>query len=64
LSDVVTPKALFMSTNIVAIDTAATKFFNQIEKMPVESVKHISRSAALHLGTMDLSKLKVKKINI
>jgi uncharacterized protein (DUF362 family) len=64
LSDVVNPKALFMSTDIVAVDTAATKFFNQIEKMPLESVKHIANAAELNLGTMDLDKLKVKKINI
>jgi len=64
LSDVVTPKALFMSSDIVAVDTAATNFFNQIEKMPLESVKHIANAEELHLGTMDLSKLKVKKIKI
>lgn len=63
-SDVVTPKALFVSTDIVAVDTAATKFFNQIEKMPLESVKHISNGARLKIGTMNIEKLKVKKINI
>jgi uncharacterized protein (DUF362 family) len=63
-ADVVTPKAMFVSTDIVAADTAATKFFNQIERMPLESVKHISKAAELKVGTMDLSKLKVKKINI
>lgn len=63
-ADVVTPKAMFVSTDIVAVDTAATKFFNQIERMPLESVKHISKAAELKVGTMDLSKLKVKKINI
>ena len=63
-ADVVNPKALFVSTDIVAVDTAATKFFNQIEKMPLESVSHISNGAQLNLGTMDLTKLKVKRINI
>ena len=29
-ADVVNPKALFISSDIVAVDTAATKFFNQI----------------------------------
>lgn len=64
LSDVVTPKAMFVSTDIVAVDTAATNFFNQIENMPIESVKFIARAADLKIGTMDLSKLKVKKIKI
>jgi len=64
LSDVVNPKAMFVSTDIVAVDTAATNFFNQIEKMPLESVKFIARAADLKIGTMDLSKLKVKKIKI
>jgi len=63
-ADVVTPKAMFVSTDIVAVDTAATKFFSQIESMPLESVKHISKAAQMKVGTMDLSKLKVKKINI
>jgi len=63
-TDVVLAKAMFVSTDIVAVDTAATKFFNQIEKMPLESVKHISKAAEMKVGTMDLNKLKVKKINI
>ena len=63
-ADVVNPKALFVSTDIVAIDTAATKFFNQIVSMPLENVKHISRAAELNLGTMDINKLRVKRINI
>jgi len=63
-TDVVLAKAMFVSTDIVAVDTAATKFFNQIEKMPLESVKHISKAAEMKVGTMDLDKLKVKKINI
>lgn len=64
LSDVVKPKALFVSTDIVAVDTAATKFFNQIETMPLESVKSISNGAKLKLGTMDIEKINVKRINI
>lgn len=63
-ADVVTPKALFISSDIVAVDTAATKFFNQIERMPLESVKHIHNAANLHLGTMDIDKLNVKRINL
>jgi len=64
LSDVVKPKALFISGDIVAVDTAATKFFNQIENMPLESVKHIQNAANLKLGTMDIDKLNVKRIKL
>jgi uncharacterized protein (DUF362 family) len=63
-SDVVKAKALFMSRDIVAVDTAAIKFFNQIEKMPIESVKHIKHAEDLKLGTMDIEKLNVRRINI
>jgi uncharacterized protein (DUF362 family) len=63
-ADLATPKALFVSADIVAVDTAATKFFGQLQTMPLENVKHIANAAELHLGTMDLSKLKVKRINL
>lgn len=63
-SDVATPKAMFVSSNIVAVDTAATKFFGQLENMPLESVKHIAMAQDHGLGSMDLSKLKVKKIQL
>ena len=63
-SDVANSKALFVSSDIVAVDTAATKFFGQLVNMPLESVKHIALAQDLNLGTMDLSKLKVKKINL
>ncbi|HET9570285.1 MAG TPA: DUF362 domain-containing protein [Bacteroidales bacterium] len=64
LSDVANAKAMFVSSNIVAVDTAATKFFGQLVTMPLESVKHIAYAQDLNLGTMDLSKLKVKKIQL
>lgn len=64
LSDVALAKAMFVSADIVAVDTAATKFFGQLETMPLESVKHIVLAQDHKLGTMDLSKLKVKKIQL
>lgn len=63
-ADVVTTKSLFMSTNIVAVDTAATKFFNQIESMPLEVVGHLAKGEELKVGTMDIDSLKVKRIKI
>ena len=64
LTDVANPKAMFLSSDIVAVDTAATKFFNQLESMPLESVKHIKNAEDLKLGTMNIESLKVKRISI
>jgi len=63
-TDVVPAKALFMSQDIVAVDTAATKFFNQIRNMPLEDVKHIALGQEFKLGTMQLDNLNVKRIKM
>ena len=62
--DVVLAKGLFVSPDIVAVDTAATKFFNQIREMPMESVGHLANGQALNIGTTDLDKLNVKRIKL
>lgn len=64
MADVVTAKGLFISTDIIAVDTAATKFFSQASAMSLESVEHIGKGEALGLGTTQLDKLKVKRIKI
>jgi len=64
MGDVALAKAMFVSADIVAVDTAATKFFGQIEEMPFESVQHIRHGESLNLGTTHLEKLNVKKISI
>lgn len=63
-ADVVLTKSLFMSPDIVAVDTAATKFFNQIEQMPLEVVGHLAKGEELQVGTMDINSLKVKRIKL
>ena len=63
-ADVVCPKGLFVSTDIVAVDTAATKFFNQIENMPLEVVGHLAKGEELKVGTMDIDSLNVKRIKM
>ncbi len=63
-SDVVLTKGLFVSQDIVAVDTAAAKFFNQVRSMPLESVSHLANGQALGIGTMDLDKLNIKRIKI
>ena len=63
-SDVVLTKGLFVSQDIVAVDTAAAKFFNQVRTMPLESVKHLANGQALKIGTMDLDTLNIKRIKL
>lgn len=64
LEDAFLSKALFMSQDMVAVDTAATKFFNQNWPMPLDHVKHIEHGQDLKLGTMDIDKLNVKRIKL
>ncbi|MDU1892448.1 MAG: DUF362 domain-containing protein [Dysgonomonas sp.] len=63
-ADVVNPKGLFISQDIVAVDTAATKFFGQVRDMPLDHVKHLANGQALKLGTMDIDKLNIKRIKL
>jgi len=63
-SDVVNPKGLFISQDIVAVDTAATQFFSQIREMPLDHVGHLAKGQALKLGTMNLDKINIKRIKI
>lgn len=64
VNDAVLTKAIFMSTDIVAVDTVAVKFFNQVRDMPIDEVKHIALGQKLGLGTMDLNSLNVKRIKL
>jgi len=63
-SDAVLTKGLFISTDIVAVDTASATFFNQIREMPLDTVGHLANGQALKLGTMDLEKLNIKRIKM
>ncbi len=59
-SDVLISKSLLVSSDIVAIDAAAAKIFG----MDPKSVPYIRYADAEGLGTMDLSKLNIKRIKI
>ncbi|WP_106827992.1 DUF362 domain-containing protein [Parabacteroides pacaensis] len=63
-ADVSMLKTLIVSPNIVAADTAAVRFFNQVEKMDIAAVGHLSKGEALKLGTTDLDKITIKRIKI
>lgn len=64
VADVVDTKCLFISQDMVAVDTAATKFFSQIREMPLENVGHLANGQSLKIGTMDIDKLNVKRIRM
>jgi uncharacterized protein (DUF362 family) len=63
-ADVVDAKGLFISQDIVAVDTAAAKFFSQVREMPLSHVGHLANGQKLKLGTMDIDKLNIKRIKI
>ncbi|MDR1517216.1 MAG: DUF362 domain-containing protein [Dysgonamonadaceae bacterium] len=63
-ADVVLAKGLFISQDIVAADTAAVNFFNQVREMPTDKVGHLAKAQELGLGTMDLAKLNIKRIKV
>jgi len=64
LDDVQLAKALFMSTDIVAADTAAVKFFSQYKPVELNAVSHIGIAEKMKIGTTDLDSLSVKRIKI
>ncbi len=64
LSDVVLSKGLFVSQDIIAVDTAAANFFNQAREMPLENVTHISKGEELGIGTMKLDTLKIGRLRV
>ena len=64
IEDTQTAKALFMSTDMVAVDTAATRFFAQYKAMKLEDVSHIGIAEKMGVGTTNLDSLKVERIRI
>jgi uncharacterized protein (DUF362 family) len=63
-NDVQLAKAIFMSTDIVAVDTAATKFFSQYKEMSLENLPYLSMAQNAKVGTMDINSLKVERIKL
>ncbi len=60
LQDIATMKYQLLSTDIVAIDTAASKILGISDSR----IGHIKLGEELKLGTMNIDKLNVKRINI
>lgn len=63
-ADVATVKSLIASTDIVAVDTAALSFFNQVKKLDIEAVGHIGKGQSHKLGTTNLDNLEIKRIKL
>lgn len=63
-SDVFLARGLFISTDSVAVDTAAIKFYNQISAMELDNVEHVGKAEALKVGTTHLESLNVKRIKV
>ncbi|HIU55364.1 MAG TPA: DUF362 domain-containing protein [Candidatus Gallibacteroides avistercoris] len=63
-ADVATLKTLLVSPDFVAIDTAAIKFFNQVQEMDLNKVGYIAKAESLGIGVSDLDKLNVKRIKL
>lgn len=63
-SDVALAKGLFISSDSVAVDTAAIKFYNQISSMDLNIVEHVGKAEALKLGTTKIESLNVKRIKV
>ncbi|MDR3110711.1 MAG: DUF362 domain-containing protein [Planctomycetaceae bacterium] len=64
VADAVLVKSLLLSTDIVAVDAAATKLAQQFTNVPLEQVQYIHFGEEFKLGTTKLDTLNVKKIAV
>ena len=64
IEDVAVMKGLFASADPIAVDTAAVKFFNQVQQMDLSTVSHISLGEKLNLGTSNLDQVNIKRIKL
>lgn len=64
IEDIQLAKALFISPDILAVDTAAITFFSQFKPTRLETVGHIAMGEEHRIGTSDLTKLKIERIKL
>jgi uncharacterized protein (DUF362 family) len=64
IDDVQLAKALFLSADTVAVDTAALKFFSQYKPMTLDDASHIKLGEDLKSGTTQIDKLKIQRIRV
>ena len=59
--DVLVAKGLFASPDMVAVDTAAIRFFGQLRSMSLENISYLQKGADLAVGTTDLDTLAIRR---
>ena len=59
--DVLVAKGLFASPDMVAVDTAAIRFFGQLRSMPLENISYLQKGAELAVGTTDPDTLAIRR---
>lgn len=64
VEDVVETNAMFTSSDQVAVDMAAMKFFSQLVPTSLRDVSHIKKGEESGLGTTDLASLNIKRIKL
>ena len=64
LADVAELKSLIISSNIIAAESASLKLYNQVQKLDLSAVGHITKGEELKLGSTDLSKISIKRIKM
>ncbi len=62
--EVVVAKGLFASADMVAVDTAAIRFFGQLRSMPLENIGYLKKAEELSVGTTNLESLAVKRLKV
>ena len=63
-TDVVKLKSLLVSSDYVAVDTAAMKLFSQVQPTDLKDVRYIALAEKNRVGTQNLEKLNVKRIKL
>lgn len=64
IEDVVETRAMFASTDPIAVDTASMKFFSQFDPVDLQDVSHIRKGEESGLGTTDLASLNIKRLKL
>lgn len=64
VDDVVETRAMFTSSDPIAVDTAAMKFFSQLIPVTLNDVSHIKKGEESGIGTTDLASLNLKRIKL
>ena len=62
--DVTVARGLFASPDMVAVDTAAVKFFGQLRDMPLDRVSYLADGEALDVGSTRLDGMNIRRLKL